>query len=185
VKLPEILSKLFSGDRKIKLIVALGLVGMLLVLLSQFLPGEKREVDSRTAQFTSKEYLDELETELTALITGIEGVGRAEVMVTLENGYEYRYAKEEKRGTDTTREGGEDTAQRIHEKETLEETYLLVDQNGARQPLLQTEVQPRIQGVVVVCDGAADPRVQLTLTGVLTTALNIPSTKVYIARISP
>jgi stage III sporulation protein AG len=45
-------------------------------------------------------------------------------------------------------------------------------------------VQPKIQGVVVVCEGAEDARVQLTLTSVITTALDIPSTRVYIARIS-
>jgi stage III sporulation protein AG len=189
MKLAELIKTFLSGDRKLGLIVALGLAGMLLVLLSQFLPGKPSEVDSTTAEFAnaandaSSEYLDALEGELTALLTGIEGVGRAEVMVTLQNGVEYRYAKEAKASTDTTREGGEETATRVHEKVTREETFLLVEQNGQRQPLLQTELQPKIQGVVIVCEGADDPRVQLILTSVVTTALDIPSTKVCIAKI--
>jgi stage III sporulation protein AG len=184
MKLVELWKTLLTGDRRTRLIVALGVAGMLLVLISQFMPEEKTEIDPATAQFASGDYLDSLEAELTALITGIQGVGQARVMVTLQNGVEYQYAKEEKTSVDATREGGpEEAPLRVHEKETSEETFLLVEQNGRKQPLLQTELQPRIQGVVVVCQGADNPQVQLTLTGVLTTALDIPSTKVCVVKI--
>ena len=187
-KLAQGVKKFFSGDGKIRLIVILGLLGMALILLSQFFDGgsgKTKEVDTATAQFTSEEYIAELEGKLTALITGIDGVGEARVMVTLESGVEYIYAQEEKRNTDTTREGGTtEVSGKVYEKENVEQKYILVDQNGKKQPLLQTELQPKIQGVVIVCEGADNVRVEQSLTNVVTTALNIPSTRVCVVKIN-
>ena len=187
-KLAQGVKKFFSGDGKIRLIVILGLLGMALILLSQFFDGgsgKTKEVDTATAQFTSEEYIAELEGKLTALITGIDGVGEARVMVTLESGVEYIYAQEEKRNTDTTREGGTtEVSCKVYEKENVEQKYILVDQNGKKQPLLQTELQPKIQGVVIVCEGADNVRVEQSLTNVVTTALNIPSTRVCVVKIN-
>lgn len=187
-KLVESMKNLFSGDRKVKLIVVLGLLGMALILLSQFLGSgapEEKEVDRATADFVSEQYIADLEEKLTGLISGMEGVGRARVMVTLENGVEYVYAQEEKRDTDITREGAVETSGRINERENVEQKYLLVDQNGRKQPLLKTELQPKIQGVVIVCEGAGNPRVQQDLTNVVTTALNISSNRVCVVKIDP
>lgn len=177
-----------SGDKKVRLIVALGLLGMVLVLLSQFFStgsSGSKEVDTATADFVSEQYIADLENKLTDLISGMEGVGRARVMVTLESGVQYIYAQEEKRNTDLTREqgGAAEVAGRVYEKENVEQKYILVDKNGTKQPVLQTELQPRVQGVVIVCDGADDVRVEQSLTNVVTTALNIPSSRVCVVKI--
>lgn len=182
--LSEKIRKLLGGDWKLKLIVALGLVGMALILISQFVETKSTEPDASTAQFTSEQYIADLETKLTALIIGMEGVGEARVMVTLQNGVEYIYAQEEKRNTDTTREGGSAAASlRVNEKENVEQKYILIDQNGKKQPLLQTELQPKIQGVVIVCEGADNILVEQNLINVVTTALNVPSNRVCVVKI--
>lgn len=191
-KLTGMFKGLISGEKRIRLIVALGLIGMALILLSQLLSGgqsgRQQEVDSSSARFVSEEYISEMEAKLTELVTGIEGVGRAKVMVTLENGVEYVYAQEEKRDTDITREtaDGEATAVsgRVYEKENIEQKYILIEQNGEKQPLVTTEKQPRIQGVVIVCDGADDVRVERDLINVVTTALNVSSNRVCVVKIN-
>lgn len=184
----DALKGLLSGDKRVRLIVALGLLGMALILLSQFLSSGssgQRDVDTATADFVSEQYIADLESKLTTLITGMKGVGRARVMVTLESGVQYIYAQEEKRNTDFTREQGEtaEVAGRVYEKENVEQKYILVDQNGTKQPVLQTELQPRVQGVVIVCDGADNVIVEQSLINVVTTALNIPSSRVCVVKI--
>lgn len=178
--------RLTGGDRKLKLIVALGLLGMALILLSQFVgpgSGKVEQPDTSTAEFVSETYIADLEAKLTSLITGIEGVGEARVMVTLESGIEYVYAQEEKRNTDLTREGEATEAAKIYEKENVEQKYILVDQNGKKQPLLKTQLQPKVQGVVIACEGADEILVENSLINVVTTALNIPTTRVCVVKI--
>lgn len=184
-KLP--FGKLFSGENRLRLIVGLGILGMALILLSQMLgdSGEERPTDTATADFTSEQYIADMEAKLQNLITGIEGVGRAKVMVTLESGVENVYLQEEKRSADTSREGDSaaEVSARVYSKENVEQKYILVDQNGKKQPVLLTQLQPKIQGVIIVCEGAGSIRVQQNLINVVTTALNVPSTRVCVVKI--
>ena len=73
----------------------------------------------------------------------------------------------------------------MYEKENVEQKYLLIEQDGEKQPLITTELQPKIQGVVIVCDGADNARVQWDLINVVTTALNISSDRVCVVKINP
>lgn len=183
----RMLQQFLRGENKIRIIVVLGLVGMGLVLISQFMStggSEKKEVDAATAEFVMEEYISDLEAKLQTMITGMQGAGKTQVLVTLENGVEYVYVQEEKRNTDLTREGAAAQASaKVYEKENIEQKYILIDQDGAKQPLLQTELQPKVQGVVVACEGADDIRIQQSVTNVVTTALHIPSTRVCVVKI--
>ena len=55
---------------------------------------------------------------------------------------------------------------------------------GKKEALVLTQLEPKIQGVVIVCEGAGNIRVEADLTNVVTTALNIPSTRVCVVKIS-
>lgn len=186
-----LLSKLLSGDVKTKLIVAAGLIGMLLILISQFMDSgaatarEEAPQDTTTAQYTTEEYAAQLEEKLQRLIGSIQGVGAAQVMVTLEHGIEYVYAQQEKSSTDKKLEpGSEESGERLDYKYDVEYSYVFVDNGyGDKRPLLRTELQPKVQGVVVVCEGADDIRVQQNVTNVVTTALHIPTTRVCVVKI--
>lgn len=183
-----IFGKMLSSDRKVKIIVALGLLGMALILASQFITFKKESPpeDTQTAQFVSEEYITGLEEKLTLIVSEMEGVGTAKVMVTIENGVENVYAQQEKRNTDLTREGNStEVSGKVYEKQDIEQTYLLVEnKDGRKQPLLKTQLQPKIQGVVVVCEGAGNPVVQQNLINVVTTALNISSKRVCVVKIN-
>ena len=76
-----------GGDKSRRLIVIVGFVGMGLILLSHFWPQSGTSA-SVSADVT---YASELETRLTSLVAGVEGVGECRVMITLESGTEYVY----------------------------------------------------------------------------------------------
>lgn len=84
------LSAFFKSPRGIHILVAAGIVGILLMLLSELLPeGEKGQSDPLQ---DAAEMTDQLEQRLERIVAGIEGTGRCRVMVTLENGVKYVYA---------------------------------------------------------------------------------------------
>jgi len=182
-----------GADLKVKIIVAIGVAGMLFILIGQLTSsGNSQKEDGQTPQNTlSAEYVSEeeyaqlLENKLRTLIGSIDGVGRLEVMVTLEQGVEYIYALEEKSSLDKTTGGeGEDSAI-LNYKHDVQSSYVFVDSGyGAKQPLLRTTASPKVQGVVVVCDGADDIRVEERIINVVTTALHIPTTRVCVVKIN-
>lgn len=88
----EKLKKLFAGDKKVRIIAVLGIAGILLILLSEFLPGGKSKERAEQNTVASVEEdtaakAQQLEQKLRSIVECIEGVGQADVMVTLQNGW--------------------------------------------------------------------------------------------------
>lgn len=180
-------------DKKLKFIVFLGFAGMLLILVSSFWDtgsiketGAMPENSTEAVTYSSDDYAARLEERLTEMLGGIKGVGRTKVMVTLENTGGYVYAKEEKKNVDTSTEqpAGAQSKTKVYSKENTQETYIIIDNGGKKQALIETEIQPKIKGVVVICDGASNIAVKQSIINVVTTALDIPTTRVCVEEIS-
>lgn len=179
-KFIEIISK---RDSK-KLIIIFGFLGIFLISLSNiFKPGCDSPVKPAQTKVNSEEYVSRLEQNLESIVSSIKGAGTAKVLVTLENGTETVYATEEKKNKAASEDksGGETT--RRKESDDCEKKYITIkDSEGTEHALAVTEIQPRIKGVIVVCQGADDPLVQQRVLNAVTTALSVPSNRVCITR---
>jgi len=168
-----------------KIILGAGVIGIALIFLSSFLTtGEKTEIKTGVQQetYTAEEYETHLEKELADLITKIQGVGNASVMVTLEQTKQSVYAKEEKVSGQTTKDQSDGTM-RNETDQSNETNYILVrGADGSEQALAVTEIQPIVKGVVVVCDGGSSPAVKQSVTDAVTTALGISSVRVCVIK---
>lgn len=169
-----------KSPRARRIVVAAGLLGVALILLSEFLPAKKTDnanapnVPSPTAQ-TAEEYTDALEQRLGVVVRGIDGVGRCRVMVTLENGVEYVYASKEKAGRDYSTQGD-----RLSQTDDSESSVILVQTENGYEGLLVTELQPTVKGVIVVCEGGGDATVRQRVIDAVSTGLNITSRRVCV-----
>ena len=182
---PGIMEKLAENETYRKIIIGAGLLGIALIFLSGYLTsGGKSEPQAASSgpAHTAEEYETRLETELRELIMKIQGVGNASVMVTLEQTKQAVYAQEGKTSGQTTEDKSEGSTRK--ETDSSNETaYLLVrDADGSERALSVTEIQPLIKGVVVVCDGANDPKVQQNVINAVTTALDITSVRVCVIK---
>ena len=90
-KLKEYLEKL-KFDKK-KIIIAIGFIGIALILLSEVVPQESSKSQNTDAQTDYSEYVSSLEEKTADLISSIDGVGRCKVMITLEQSDENIFAK--------------------------------------------------------------------------------------------
>ena len=185
MNLKKLTALFMDPKRRVWGVMALGICGMLLIFLSRG-SGEKPKAPETKAEaaFAADEYVQKLEERLLELVGEIEGVGNVKIMITLQNSGEYVFAQEEKRNTDKQTEPAVTQAARTSEKENVERKYVLVENDdGRRQALVKTQLEPSVQGVVIVCGGADDICVQYRVVNVVTTALNIPSTRVCVEKI--
>ena len=179
------LKGIFKDGKKMRIVFVLGIIGVILIFLSTFLPKEKKapatgETD-KTAAVTNEQYEKRYQDLVKSLVEDIAGAGTAQVVVTLESGVEYVYETEE----NTTADTQNNSEKSFSERNSLERTTLLVeDENGRKQPLLKKTLEPKIRGVVVVCDGGRDPLVAGQITEAVTTALGVNSTRVCVAPLS-
>ena len=81
-----------------KIIIIVGLLGILLIFLSSFFKKEKViETKVDNTQVTVEQYTEQLEKNLKGIVSSIKGAGDCRVLVTVENGKEIVYATQTKK----------------------------------------------------------------------------------------
>ena len=175
--------KLLKGDKAIKALFIVGILGIALIFLSTFTGKKPKEAAESKADgaYTSEAYCEMLEKKLGSIVTDITGSENARVFVTLESGAEYVYANEVKQGTDKVEDQKGEDSKKVQQKDSTEQNYILVEgEDGRKTALLVTELAPKVQGVTVVCDKGNQEAVAEKITDAITTALHITSRRVCV-----
>ena len=159
------LKDFFGKKNTLNAAVALGIVGMLLILLSGIGSGNgksKSDEPTESGQFDQNSaYRAELEQELTELLSQISGVGKAEVMITLSSTEKYVYAEE------STVSGDKHVSE-----------YAAADKGG-----IVTHVRsPEITGALIVCEGGGNSQVCERIYKAVSVSLGIPSSRICVAK---
>ena len=155
----SLLEKCRRDKNRAALAVAVGVLAMLLILISELLPQADKTVSSGQEQ-SALAYQTQLEQRLEKLISQMSGAGKTTVMVTLETGEEAVYALDTLSGDLQS-----------------QNTHVLLDDGSART---ETVCQPQIRGVAVLCDGGDDVRVAARITELLTSLLDLPSNRICV-----
>lgn len=173
---------LYKKEKSLPILIVVGLLGILIILFSSDKP-EQTEI-SACEQMTTTTYAQDLEQRLTAMVSSVAGVGKAKVMVTLENGIEYVFASEDKQSIDTDEDNKSEHEKRVSQKNVTEEKIVIVDNSyGSRQALVRTSKEPTVKGVAVVCEGGDKITIQQEVTQLVTTALDIGANKVCVSKL--
>lgn len=182
-KITKIVAKIievFHSDKGRKWLILCGAVGVLLLALPELLP---KGTVKQTVTLSTDTFIQQTEERLGAIVSSIEGAGKCQIMVTVVNGVEYVYATEQSTNTDR-QEDSDGTSNKIVERDDKEETVIVVDTGNGREGLLVTEIQPTVQGVVVVCQGGDNEEVRERIVQAVTVALNISSKRVCVTKLS-
>ena len=187
------MSKL-KKPKKEQLVVLL-LFGVLLVVIA--LPtttgtmgAEKKDADisgtqgaagTDTATLT---YEEQLEKRLSAILSQVAGAGRVEVMVTLESRGERIVEKDtpesRKSVEETDSSGGSRTTD---EQDWGEETVYYEDGSGGKSPYVVKELEPNIEGVLVLAEGGDSAVVKQELLEAVQALFPIEAHKVKIMKL--
>ena len=162
--------ELGKKDLLLHSIVILGLVGMGFILLSSFGKSEPVQPETEDTSVSQEEYRLSLETQLTAMLGSISGVGTAEVLVTLGGSEEYRYARTDGRS--------------VSGDQVRSSTSYVTVGGSSREPLLESVAHPAITGVVVACEGGADISVQEAVYKAVGVACGLSTTQIYVTKLA-
>lgn len=172
-----------KSEKGVKILVVVGIIGIALIVFSDLL-FQKDEKAASSAQtisdgISSGAYAENLEKKLSGILSNIEGAGKVEVMITLVNGTENIYAYEEEKSSESEKETDENSQKESRQSETKQEV-VLIESGSTKSPLIKTQMEPVIKGVIVSCQGASRASVKEMVINAVTTALDIPVTKVCV-----
>ncbi|NLZ45925.1 MAG: stage III sporulation protein AG [Clostridiales bacterium] len=172
------IKNLLKGEKKIKVIVAIGMIGIALIFLSTLFEKsdtKKEIVLTDVVSTDTSSYKKQLEKELTQILSKVSGVGEVKVMVTIEGTTEYVYAEE----LSTNKEENDSEISESYENEIV-----IIENDGRKEALVKKIVKPQVSGVVIVCQGGDNIVVEEKIYQAVSTALNISTNRICVAALT-
>lgn len=165
-------------------IILLGSI-ILLIIANIFLDKEANNprylLDENKIEYDGMEKEDYslyLEDKLVNILSELKGVGKVNVMVTLESTVEKVTVNNTTKITESTLEEDAEGGTRKVEREDL--TREVLTKGNDDSLLVVKEIKPNVQGVIVMAEGAEDPLIKETLYEAVKTVLGIKGNKVQI-----
>lgn len=155
-------------NKKEQLLLVL-LVGVLLALLSAPTKKEKQEQEKEQVQETTNPNIckvDEMEKRLEKILCKVEGAGNLSVMITYASTSEKIVEKDKI----------------VRENLTEEETVYMDGEGSEKIPYVYMEKYPKVEGVVVVCEGADSAIVVRNLTEAVLALFDVDTHKIKIMK---
>lgn len=190
-------------SKKIRYLIVFGLLGLLLVIISNAfstspetegnetpepVDTDQTDDDDSDSAFSKKDSttsdVDELEAnyekDLQGLLDKIQGVSDAEVMVNLDSTKVKVYEKDLITGQQTNEESDKNGGTRKVEDEDEETEAVLVREGDKEVPLLVQTKKPQVRGVFVVADGIDQAKVKKWVVESVAKVLDVPTHQVSV-----
>ncbi|HHU74035.1 MAG TPA: stage III sporulation protein AG [Clostridiales bacterium] len=180
-----------------KLIIIL-FAGILLIIISvPGLFGEKKTTDNKlpadfmenhqndtnTTSYDANTYITEKENKLKNILKKVSGIGDVEVMITLKSSKERITLKDTPYTQESLKEddgeGGSRTNNSIQREES---TVLVTNEDGNSEPYIIKEIEPEIEGVVVIAQGGDNASVIKDIMEATQVLFNVPAHKVKVMK---
>lgn len=147
------LKRLTEFLSKYRWAVLILLMGVALMLIPS---GQGKQEESVAAEAT--EPAEDLEGKLAAILTRIQGVGKAEVLLTVQS--------------------GRTTVYRIDEDGTV----IVTDSDRNQSGLVERVESPQYRGAVIVCQGADSPAVRLNVVEAVASVTGLSTDRITVLK---
>lgn len=186
-------------NQKVRYFLILLLVGIMFMLLNDFLLKDQKEEDAAIVsnqiveqeeietfrektdkKWTIQDYEEKFENQLKTALEDITGVGEVTVLVNVEaterKVYESNAVLKNQITSETDKQGGKRTV----EDQSKDDQLVIVRDGDKEIPIISETRKPDIKGVLIVAKGAEDIQVKKWIIEAVTRALDVPSHKVSV-----
>lgn len=176
----KIKALLKNGKLTYMLVLVCVLAAAAVILLPS---GEQKDTaeEPQAVEMTAEVYSAALSEDIARMVSAITGEADPHVTVTLKSMGETVYATEDRQSEKNAQEYAGDSLNRTQTDGDTEKTYILVKSaDGSQKPLIVTQTQPEIRGVVIVSQYGGDTQIREKITQAVKTALDLSSTQVCV-----
>ncbi len=176
---------------KIAIVFLLGIFFLLIATPLSSFSSKNESKDSEITEFATEErqenmendeYIEQLENKLEQTIEGMEGAGKVHVMITLEASGEKILDKNQpyESSSEVVKEAGKESEQSTIQSDS--ET-VLIDVDGNTSPIIVQERYPKIEGVVVVCEGGDNTAISLRIKEAVQALFSVDTHKIVVCKL--
>lgn len=140
---------------------------------------------TNTTSYDSNTYITEIENKFENILKKVSGIGEVEVAITLKASKEQvpltdsPYTQESLNEVDG--EGGSRTNNSVKREDS---TVLVTGEDGNSKPYIVQELEPDVEGVVVIAEGADNAKIVLDIVEAAEVLFDVPAHKVKVMKMN-
>lgn len=138
------------------------------------------EMSGEETLFAAEQYVNQMEEELKQMLSGVKGVGTAQVMITLKYTEGAVVEKDRELQSGTTTEADSSGGTRTSSETARNE--MTVYAQGDERPLVVKQSMPEIEGVLVVCSGGDSPILKTEITEAVCALFKVDAHKIRVMK---
>ena len=127
-------------------------------------------------------YITELETKLEQMLFNMENVGKVDVLITLQSSEEKIVEKDIPINRSNTEEQDSGGGSRSVSNVDTQEITIYETDSGKSTPYVVKTTSPKVEGVVVVCEGAGIGSVSKNITDAIEVLFGIEPHKIKVVK---
>ena len=167
----------------------IAVIGVALIVLPSFLNEGEPKNEAVTVQSPDdgqslqslQSFTEEIEDKIKHLVISIYPESNPQICVTVETGIERIYAYEERKNKAVSSDTSSSSNRDQNNEDTQKSIIILRTSDGSETPVLVKEIQPVIQGVVIILNNT-DSQSANNVTEAVCALLNISSARVCVLR---
>lgn len=146
-------------------------------------PSDTEEIPLGDKKTETEEYADYLENKLEQVISEMEGAGKVKVTVTISASREKVVEKDMPTvKNDTLENDSEGGTRSISGMDCKEETVYTKESDGSESPYVVKTIEPVVEGVAVVAQGADRPGVSKNITDMIVALFDVEPHKIKVVK---
>jgi stage III sporulation protein AG len=123
-----------------------------------------------------------LEARLEQVLSQIDGAGKVKAMVTLSYGKEIVLSQDQTTDESVSKETDSEGGVREVTSSRIEVKNIIITENGKQKPLIVKEIQPKVEGAIIVAEGGGKAVIKEAIVSSVSAALGIDAHKVHVLK---
>lgn len=140
--------------------------------------------EEQIASYVREDYAGSLERRLTQVLSKIEGAGRVEVMITLQDYGEMVVEKDTDRNISQNIQQEENAVKSSDKTETVEMETVYQDGDKGKEPFVGSERAPKVEGVLVIAQGADATVVKQNISDAIMALFQIDVNRIKVVKMN-
>ncbi len=146
------------------------------------LAGELEEGEMAVAAAAGRTYEEQLEDRVKKILKTVEGVGQAEVMIVLKSSEEKVLRVDKNSSDSSTDEKDSSGGTRKITSSEQQESTILTGSGENTAPIVEKEIRPEIEGIVISAQGGGSPTVKAEISSAMEALFNLPPHKIKVLK---
>lgn len=130
----------------------------------------------------AKSYEEEQEARVKKLLRNVEGVGEVDVMIVLKSSEEKVLRVDQDTSGSSTEEQDASGGTRKVTSEERKESTILTGSGENTAPIVEKEIRPEIEGIVISAQGGGSPTVKAEISNAMEALFNLPPHKIKVLK---